>query len=421
MSLLKMVELPVLKARFRGVLAEWMQSARADTEGARYAAWVSVWGRWVVWGAVMVGAVYKPEWNGGTDLPFVFLHVVLVGCNALVHRRLAGGKRVTWLWVLALSITDFVMITASIMWDPGLDNFHYLAYYPALAMVAVICPSVVLSLGWTTVVAAFYVLWCLTQGPGLDFGANDGVAVLITRMAAMYGVVVAFNVVAGERTGRRRSAERERVLLQERVELSQAIHDRAAQSAYVLGLGIDTARLVAGQSNEELSETLAAASTVSKSLIWELRQPIDGGLIFGGAYLGQTLAVHAETFGSIARVSVEMVQLGDEPPLPVEVRSRLFAVAHNALANAMLHSRADLVEVTLDFRGDLVLMSVSDNGVGLPDDYAERGRGFAGMRADANRMGGRLIVGPAGPEGGTAVMCEVPLGPGFGGNGHAQG
>ena len=63
MVLLKMAELPVLKARFRGVLAEWIQSARADTEGARYAAWVSVWGRWVVWGAAMAGAAYRPEWK----------------------------------------------------------------------------------------------------------------------------------------------------------------------------------------------------------------------------------------------------------------------------------------------------------------------------------------------------------------------
>ena len=405
--LLKMAELPVLKARFRGVLAELIQSARADTEGARYAAWVSVWGRWVVWGAAVAGAVYQPEWNGGTYLPFVFLHVVLVGCNALVHRRLACGKRVTWLWVLALSITDFVLITASIVSDPGLDNFHYLAYYPALAMVAVICPSVVLSLGWTTVVVAFYVLWCLTQGPGLDFGADDGV-VLITRMAAMYGVVAAFNVVAGERTGRRRAAERARALLQERVELSQAIHDTAAQSAYVLGLGIDTARLVAGQSNEELNQTLAAASALSKSLIWELRRPIDGGLIFEGGELGQALRVHTERFGSIASVSVDMVQLGDEPALSVETRSRLFSVAHNALANALLHSCADRVGVTLDFRGDLVVLSVWDDGVGLPDDYSERGRGFAGMRADAELLGGRVMVGRAGPEGGTAVTCQVP-------------
>ena len=406
----------MLKARFQSALAESLESARADTEGLRYAAWVSVWARWVVWVAVMVEAVYQPELNGGTYIPFILLHVVVVGCNAWVHRRLASGKSVTWSWVLFLSITDFVIITASIVSDAGFDNFHYLAYYPALALVAVICPSFVLSLVWTTAVAAFYGAWCLTQGSGLDFAADDEV-VLSARLAAMYGVVVAVIVVARyERTRRRRLGERERALLQERVELSQAIHDTAAQSAYVLGLGIDMARILAEESNEELNETLAAASMVSKSLIWDLRRPIDGGLIFGGTELGKTLGVHTERLGSIASVSVEVVQLGDEPPLPVETRSRLFSVAHNALANALLHSRADRVEVTLEFRGDLVRLSVSDDGVGLPDDYFERGRGFAGMQADAKRMGGRLLVGPAGPEGGTAVTCEIPLGLHSGGN-----
>ena len=400
----------MLKARFQGALAESLENARADTEGVRYAAWVSVWSRWAIWAAVMVEAVYQPELNGGTYLPFIFLHVVIVGCNGLVHLRLAVGKRVTWPWVLVLSLTDFLIITASIVSDGGFDNFHYLAYYPALALVVAICPSFVLSLVWTTVVVAFYGFWCLIVGAGLDFGADDEV-VSIARLTAMYGVVVAGNMFARyERTRRRRSAERERTLLQERVELSQTIHDTAAQSAYMLGLGIDMARMLAGESNEELNETLAAASTLSKSLTWELRRPIDGGLIFEGTELGPTLKTHAETFGRIAAVSAEVVQLGDEPPLPVETRSRLFSVAHNALANALLHSRAERVEVTLDFRGDCVLLSVSDNGVGLPDDYSARGRGFAGMCADANRMGGRLIVGPAGPEGGTAVTCEVPLG-----------
>ena len=169
---------------------------------------------------------------------------------------------------------------------------------------------------------------------------------------------------------------------------------RRLRAPYVLGLGIDTARLVAGQSNEELNQTLAAASALSKSLIWELRRPIDGGLIFEGGELGQALRVHTERFGSIASVSVDMVQLGDEPALSVETRSRLFSVAHNALANALLHSCADRVGVTLDFRGDLVVLSVWDDGVGLPDDYSERGRGFAGMRADAELLGRQGHGGP---------------------------
>ena len=48
------------------------------------------------------------------------------------------------------------------------------------------------------------------------------------------------------------------------------------------------------------------------------------------------------------------------------------------------------------------------NGVGLPDDYAERGRGFDGMRADAEQMGGRLIVESGEGGGGTTITCVVP-------------
>ena len=40
--------------------------------------------------------------------------------------------------------------------------------------------------------------------------------------------------------------ERERALDRERMELSQTIHDTAAQSAYMIGLGIDTAKALAG-------------------------------------------------------------------------------------------------------------------------------------------------------------------------------
>ena len=399
----------MLASRLREVRSAIFDGAGADTEGDRYVASVSVWGRWVVWAVVIAEAAYRPEFNGGTYIPFVLLHIVVVGGNGLMHYRVVRRKATGRSWVLALSVMDCVIITASVISDGGFDNFHYLAYYPALALVAVISPSFTLSLVWTTVVAAGYALLCLTLVSGIDFGAGEEV-VLSARLLAMYFVVMAVNVVAlYERTRRRRTAERERALLEERVELSQTIHDTAAQSAYMLGLGIDTARMLAGESNEKLNDTLAAASRLSKSIIWELRGPIDRGLIFEGVELGPALMNHTETFGTVTSVSADVVQFGDEPQLPVETRSRLFSIAHNALANALLHAGAESIEVTLDFRGNQVLLSVSDNGVGLPDDYAERGRGFGGMRADAERMGGNLIVTRAGQEGGTTVTCVVPL------------
>ena len=51
---------------------------------------------------------------------------------------------------------------------------------------------------------------------------------------------------------------------------------------------------------------------------------------------------------------------------------------------------------------------MSDDGAGLPDDYEERGHGFANMRADAERLGGRLVVEPRGPDGGASIACVMP-------------
>ena len=44
----------------------------------------------------------------------------------------------------------------------------------------------------------------------------------------------------------------------------------------------------------------------------------------------------------------------------------------------------------------------------FPDGYAERGRGFNGMRSDAEQMGGALIVESGEGAGGTTITCVVP-------------
>ena len=125
--------------------------------------------------------------------------------------------------------------------------------------------------------------------------------------------------------------------------------------------------------------------------------------------MGWTLDSHVTTFSTITSVSAELTQNGVEPPLSVEARSVLFTIAHNALANALRHAGASRVLVALDFGRDELRLSVSDDGVGLPEDYEERGHGFANMRAYAVRLGGRLIVEPRGAAGGASVTCVMPL------------
>ena len=61
----------------------------------------------------------------------------------------------------------------------------------------------------------------------------------------------------------------------------------------------------------------------------------------------------------------------------------------------------------MSFEADRIRLSVSDDGAGLPADYAERGRGVEGMRAEAERLGGEFTMEST-AGGGTTVACSVP-------------
>ena len=176
--------------------------------------------------------------------------------------------------------------------------------------------------------------------------------------------------------------ERERMELsqaiqRERIELSHTIHDTAAQSAYMIGLGIDTAKALAGDTNPELTATLEETSRLSRSTIWELRHPINLGGIYEGRELGRALRADATSFTNVSGIPAEMTQTGVEPALSIETRSLLYSIAHNALTNAFRHAEASRVAVDLAFSEEDIRVSVSDDGTGLPDDYSERGSGFA--------------------------------------------
>ena len=386
------------------------QAGGADTVVMGYAARVSVWARWLVW-VVAVGAlVYRPQLWWAADKEYLLLSVPLVAFNGLAHWRLRRGRAVSWGWLVALSGMDIVLISAAVAIGGEFHLFAYVAYYPALALFAVVFSTLWLGLAWTTMTAAVYAALSLTAGSGLDFDAGQEKA-LAARVAAMYAVVASVTLVARfERARRLESAGREQELAAERIELSQSIHDTAAQTAFLIGLGIQRAMRLADSSDTELAAALEAVSSLTTAAVWELRRPIDEGPIFEGRELGTVLRSHTETFATITSIPARMTQTGTEPPLSVGTRARLFSIAHNALTNASAHANAGRVEVTLDFGADCVRLSVRDDGIGLPGDYAERGRGFAGMKAAAERLGGRLIIETDRSGGGTTVTCQTPCG-----------
>ena len=386
---------------------------RTDPDDLRYNLRISVWVRWFLLTAWLLQFNYRPNFADPAYIPTTLFAGSLLALNGYVHYRIRSHRTVTRRWALALSVMDAAMITAGIaVSSSGFQNSFFVLYYPALAMFAVVFTSFRFSFAGATMVAVVYAALSLVMEPGVEYGIKEE-KILFTRIVVMYAVVAAVNLVSRfERTRRREAVEREGELQRERIELSQTIHDTIAQSAYMMGLGIETAIELAKAQNDdgsdELIAKLEAVHALSKSTMWELRHPIDAGPIFEGREFGRVLRSHASTFTTITSIPTEVEQSGREPWLSTVTRGLLFSIAHNAMTNAFRHARADRVATALSFDGDRLRMSVADNGIGLPEDYADRGHGFRNMRRDVERMGGSLEVGQGESGRGTSIVCVVP-------------
>ncbi len=386
---------------------------RTGPEDLLYGVRISVWVRWFLLIAWLLQFNYRPNFASPAYMPTMLFAASVLVFNAYVHYRIRSNRPVTWRWALALSAMDVSMITAGIVISgSGFQNTFFVLYYPTLAMFSVVFTSYRLSFAGTTMVAAAYAAMSLLLEPGVEFDIKEE-KVLFTRIAVMYAVVAAVNLVSRfERIRGREAVERETELQRERIEISLTIHDTIAQSAYMIGLGLETAIELANARNDEdrdeLIAKLEATYALSKSTMWELRHPIDAGPIFEGRELSRVLRSHVSAFATITSIPAELVQSGREPPLPIVTRRLLFSIAHNAMANAFRHAHAKKVTISLDFEDNGLRMSVSDDGIGLSEGYADRGHGFRNMRVDAERMRGSLEAGPGQSGVGTTVTCAIP-------------
>ncbi|MDT0569785.1 histidine kinase [Streptomyces sp. DSM 3412] len=94
--------------------------------------------------------------------------------------------------------------------------------------------------------------------------------------------------------------------------------------------------------------------------------------------------------------------------LPAAVEVAAYAIAAEAVANAVRHSAAGRLELTARMEDTVLILSIRDNGRGIPPKH-RAGVGLHSMRERAAEVGGRLEVTTA-PGEGTLVRAGLPVG-----------
>jgi signal transduction histidine kinase len=227
----------------------------------------------------------------------------------------------------------------------------------------------------------------------------------LLRILAAHAAIALGNARLYERS-------RELTLAGERARIAHDLHDAVSQKLFSLRLTAQAAATLVGRdparARAELGEVARLAAEAAdelRAVVVELRPAAleEDGLV-------ATLASQVQV---LDRAHTASVAFGTEGvrALPAGQEAALLRVAQEALHNALRHSGAEHVLVSLTgtaARG--ALLRVTDDGRGFdPESVRRAGRhlGLVSMRDRAAAVGGRLTLDSA-PGKGTSVELEVP-------------
>ncbi len=201
---------------------------------------------------------------------------------------------------------------------------------------------------------------------------------------------------------------RELSVLQERARLAQDLHDAVSQKLFSVRAKARAAAVLVGRDPARAIREIDSVAALAGEAHAELRAVIDGlappelaagGL--AGSVRGYSLLA-GRTYGAEV-----IVRTGELPALDPVRATAVYRIAQEAITNALRHSGAGQILVSLTARKRSVSLQVSDSGAGFDAGAPRAGLGLASMRERAASAGGRLTI-TAAPGEGTTVRLTVP-------------
>ena len=237
------------------------------------------------------------------------------------------------------------------------------------------------------------------------------------------GKVDGFVKIARDMTERIKAEQigREKEMLQtlvgaqedERKRIARDLHDELGQLLTGLRLKLEAVGKLC-EGNRELRGKIDETQTIAKHLdagidflAWELRPAALDDL---GLYAA--LAKYVREWAHYSGIAAELLGSNiKKERLAPEAETNLYRIAQEALNNVHKHAKASSVEVSLEKRGeDLIVLIINDDGSGFdPKNKMNRGKGIGliGMRERAALIGGSLEIESA-PGKGTTIFVRVP-------------
>ncbi|MDQ4078624.1 MAG: sensor histidine kinase [Chloroflexota bacterium] len=239
-----------------------------------------------------------------------------------------------------------------------------------------------------------------------------GVPVAIPRLLAIgmlaWAMIQALTIFRLELQRAMEEMARLRALATDRQRIGRDLHDGTIQAIYGAGLLLDNGLTFMRDDPDTAETMLRSAIDMLNNTIQDVRRYIFE-LSDSEGQLAEALGVLVNEMRNQGTAEIEYRIEGNVPRYPTEMRNHLLQIAREAIVNALKHSGGDEIVVALGGEPDALLLTVSDNGRGLPPGGAFRpgGQGVPNLRARTALLGG-TIRWISRPGEGLTVEVTVP-------------
>ncbi|MGP3919099.1 sensor histidine kinase [Nonomuraea sp. 10N515B] len=186
--------------------------------------------------------------------------------------------------------------------------------------------------------------------------------------------------------------------------LERDIHDGPQQRLVSLAMELSRAQRQLAKDPEAAQATIKSAISATRETLDELRA-LSRGIappILSDRGLAPALAALAGRCTVPVDLDVQTVER-----YQAAVENAIYFVCAETLTNVAKHSRATMCTVRLQRLGDVLMLTIGDDGVG--GAHVAKGHGLAGLADRLRAVDGELTV--QSPDGGpTLIVAEVPCG-----------
>jgi signal transduction histidine kinase len=202
--------------------------------------------------------------------------------------------------------------------------------------------------------------------------------------------------------------------LEERRRISRELHDRVLQLLSSVRLRAEVCRRELTNRPKELEKELQTIERATDQAVAEIRRLLSDSAAqtdLTAGTLERRLRQEMEIFRARSGIKLDFHCTIRTDTLPESVERELYFALREAIINAIRHSRATELKLSLIQDGEVCRATITDDGTGFDVAATEGGThyGLRIMNERIERVGGSVAI-TAAPGEGTRISIEVPTG-----------